>query len=85
MRSLFCSSGISPTSESDYPSTPFSTSILLTKKTLNNDQSKPRTQLTATMAITVVKLSGASHPAGTSVRFCSKASIQQVLGNINIF
>lgn len=78
MSNLFCSSGISPTRESDYPSMPFSTSILLTKTTLNNDQSKPRTQLTATMAMTVEKERGASQPGGTSFRFWSKASIQQV-------
>ena len=69
INNFFCSSGISPTKESDSPSIPFSTSILLTQKTLNKDQSRPRTQLTATIAMTVEKSSGASQPAGTSVRF----------------
>jgi hypothetical protein len=59
INNFFCSGEISPTRESDYPSLPYSTLILLTNITLNADQSKPSTQAITTTPITAEKLNGA--------------------------
>lgn len=59
MRSCFWLSGMSPTSESDYPSIPFSTSILFTDNILIIAQIKPSMQHPITIPITAPKLRGA--------------------------
>lgn len=56
----------------------------LTRMTLNNDHNNPRTQLTVTMAITEVKLKGASHPAGVSFRAWITVSINNLKVNLYI-
>jgi hypothetical protein len=77
INNFFCSGEISPTSESDYPSLPYSTLILFTNITLNADQSRPSTQDTITKIITFEKLRGASQPGVVYVMMDTTLSIQQ--------